>query len=37
MWWWQRRRKERERADAREVARHWYDRLGGQIANLPGG
>ncbi len=35
MWW--RRRKERELADAREEALRWYDRLGGQIANLPGG
>jgi len=36
MWWWQ-RRKERELADAREEALRWYDRLGGQIANLPSG
>ena len=36
MWWW-RRRKERELADAREEALRWYDRLGGQIANLPAG
>lgn len=35
MWW--RRRRERELADAREEALRWYDRLGGQIANLPQG
>ena len=35
MWW--RRRKERQLADARAEAMRWYDRLGGQIANLPGG
>jgi hypothetical protein len=35
MFW--RRRKERELADAREEALRWYDRLGGQIANLPSG
>jgi hypothetical protein len=35
MFW--RRRKERELADAREEALRWYERLGGQIANLPGG
>jgi hypothetical protein len=35
MWW--RRRRERQLADAREEALRWYDRLGGQIANLPGG
>jgi hypothetical protein len=33
MWW--RRRKQRQLADAREEALRWYDRLGGQIANLP--
>jgi hypothetical protein len=32
--WW--RRKERL-ADAREEALRWYERLGGQIANLPSG
>src|SRR3954451_21344906 len=31
------RRKAQELADAREEALRWYDRLGGQIANLPGG
>ena len=36
MWWW-RRRRERELADARAEALRWYDRLGGQIANLPAG
>jgi hypothetical protein len=35
MFW--RRRKERQLADAREEALRWYDRLGGQIANLPAG
>lgn len=35
MFW--RRRKEQQLADAREEALRWYDRLGGQIANLPGG
>lgn len=35
MWW--RRRKQRELADARAEAMRWYDRLGGQIANLPAG
>ena len=35
MFW--RRRRERELADAREEALRWYDRLGGQIANLPPG
>jgi uncharacterized membrane protein YgcG len=35
MFW--RRRKERELADAREEALRWYERLGGQIANLPAG
>jgi hypothetical protein len=35
MWW--RRRRERELADARAEAQRWYERLGGQIANLPGG
>ncbi len=34
MFW--RRRKERELADAREEALRWYERLGGQIANLYG-
>ncbi len=32
-----RRRRERELADAREEALRWYERLGGQIANLPSG
>lgn len=36
MWWWQ-RRKEQQLADAREESLRWYERLGGQIANLPGG
>ena len=31
-----RRRKEQELADAREEARRWYERLGGQIASLHG-
>src|SRR5688500_6374214 len=31
---WSRRRKQ-ELADAREEALRWYDRLGGQIMNLP--
>jgi len=35
MFW--RRRKEQQLADAREEALRWYDRLGGQIANLPAG
>jgi hypothetical protein len=35
MFW--RRRRERELADARAEALRWYDRLGGQIANLPAG
>src|SRR5687768_9390095 len=35
MWW--RRRRERELADARAEALRWYERLGGQIANLPPG
>jgi hypothetical protein len=35
--WWLKRRRERELLDAREEALRWYDRLGGQIANLPGG
>ena len=35
MFW--RRRREQELADAREEALRWYDRLGGQIANLPPG
>jgi hypothetical protein len=34
MFW--RRRRERELADAREEALRWYERLGGQIANLYG-
>jgi hypothetical protein len=34
MFW--RRRRERELADAREEALRWYERLGGQIANLSG-
>src|SRR5262249_7917535 len=32
-----RRRREQELADAREEALRWYERLGGQIANLPPG
>jgi hypothetical protein len=32
-----RRRREQELADAREEALRWYERLGGQIANLPSG
>jgi hypothetical protein len=32
-----RRRRERQLADAREEALRWYERLGGQIANLPSG
>jgi uncharacterized membrane protein YgcG len=36
MWWW-RRRREQELADAREEALRWYERLGGQIMNLPAG
>ncbi|MGE5828428.1 MAG: hypothetical protein ACM30G_08700 [Micromonosporaceae bacterium] len=35
--WWSRRRREQELADAREEALRWYERLGGQIANLPAG
>jgi hypothetical protein len=35
--WWSRRRKAQELADAREEALRWYERLGGQIANLPPG
>ena len=35
MWW--RRRREQELADAREEALRWYERLGGQVMNLPGG
>jgi len=31
------RRRAQELADARAEALRWYDRLGGQIANLPGG
>src|SRR5215470_1184928 len=34
---WGRKRRERELADAREEARRWYERLGGQIMNLPPG
>jgi hypothetical protein len=34
--WWQRRR-EQQLADAREETLRWYERLGGQIANLPAG
>ncbi len=34
MFW--RRRKERQLADAREEARRWYERLGGQITTLHG-
>jgi hypothetical protein len=35
--WWGKRRRERELADAREEALRWYERLGGQIMNLPPG
>jgi hypothetical protein len=35
--WWSRKRRERELADAREEALRWYERLGGQIMNLPPG
>jgi hypothetical protein len=34
---WGRRRRERELADAREEALRWYERLGGQVMNLPSG
>ena len=34
---WGRRRREQELADAREEALRWYERLGGQIINLPTG
>ena len=34
---WGRRRREQELADAREDALRWYERLGGQIINLPTG
>ncbi|HKE63442.1 MAG TPA: hypothetical protein VKB59_02200, partial [Micromonosporaceae bacterium] len=32
-----RRRRERELADARADAQRWYERLGGQVMNLPPG
>jgi hypothetical protein len=35
--WWSRKRKEQELADAREEALRWYERLGGQVMNLPPG
>lgn len=35
MWW--RRRREQELADARAEAQRWYERLGGQVMNLPAG
>jgi uncharacterized membrane protein YgcG len=35
--WWSRRREERRLADAREEALRWYERLGGQVMNLPPG
>lgn len=35
--WWTRKRRERELADAREEALRWYERLGGQVMNLPAG
>lgn len=35
--WWSRRREERQLADAREEALRWYERLGGQVMNLPPG
>jgi hypothetical protein len=35
--WWSRKRRERELADAREEALRWYERLGGQVMNLPPG
>ncbi|HKD99163.1 MAG TPA: hypothetical protein VKB69_16405 [Micromonosporaceae bacterium] len=34
---WGRKRRERELADAREEALRWYERLGGQVMNLPKG
>jgi hypothetical protein len=34
--WWRRRRAQQV-ADAQEEALRWYERLGGQIANLPSG
>ena len=37
MSFWSRRREERELSDAREEATRWYERLGGQIMNLPTG
>jgi hypothetical protein len=33
--WFGRRRREQELADAREETLRWYERLGGQIMNLP--
>ncbi|MBO0867862.1 MAG: hypothetical protein J2P15_04795 [Micromonosporaceae bacterium] len=35
--WWSRKRREQQLADARAEALRWYDRLGGQIMNLPAG
>jgi hypothetical protein len=35
--WWSRKRREQELADAREEALRWYERLGGQVMNLPPG
>jgi hypothetical protein len=35
--WWGRRRREQQLADAREEALRWYERLGGQVMNLPAG
>jgi len=34
---WGRKRREQELADAREEALRWYERLGGQVMNLPPG
>jgi hypothetical protein len=35
--WWSRKRKAQQLADAREEALRWYERLGGQVMNLPTG
>jgi hypothetical protein len=35
--WWSRKREERQLADAREDSLRWYERLGGQVLNLPPG
>jgi len=34
---WSRKRKEQQLADAREDAQRWYERLAGQVMNLPAG